>query len=256
MIKRTSIHKSSKNIVNSNTAKNGYKEEQLVCNDLNFNTCMQSELYTFIPERIRYCSKLKGTSKVDITSEDKRFTAQVKKYKHGQFQQLDRHWLHDLIQHIPAISLYEKLLRNWCELPLSVDGKFVDKSASRVLLSNIYYQDKVLHSFVDTLNRHKRDILEYAFYGTKKDCIPEYLIGVEYKKNTRFKLIAYKISDIIDSLCKYAFEIAASKSVIKLGTCLSLQRKGGDGGKKSSNQLQFKIILSSLQIDNYFEFIY
>ena len=44
------------------------------------------------------------------------------------------------------------------------------------------------------------------------------------------------------------FKISNKETVIKLGddSILSLQRKGGDSGKKSSNQLQIKIIVSKI----------
>jgi len=44
------------------------------------------------------------------------------------------------------------------------------------------------------------------------------------------------------------FKISPRKTVIYLGDkgTISLQRKGGDGGKKGSNQLQIKLILSNL----------
>ena len=57
-----------------------------------------------------------------------------------------------------------------------------------------------------------------------------------------------KIQDIIDYLETLDFKISKRKTVVTLGddSILSMQRKGGDGGKKGSNQLQVKLIVSKL----------
>ena len=57
-----------------------------------------------------------------------------------------------------------------------------------------------------------------------------------------------KIQDIIDYLETLDFKISKRKTVVTLGddSILSIQRKGGDGGKKGSNQLQVKLIVSKL----------
>lgn len=238
-------------ISNSNTAKNGYKEEDKICDYLNFDENIRKKVNEFISGIYDNCIKLKGNSKVDIMSENKIILAQIKKYKKEQFQQLDRHYVNDLIKFIPELNEYEEILKNWCELPLKDDGKYIDKN--RILLSNKNYTEQMLSDFINILNKNKRIILEYAFYGINQLDKPIYLIGIEYIKNVRSKLIIYKISDIINYLLLQKFTITKSKSVIALGNSLTLQRKGGDGGKKSSNQLQFKIIISKLNINEYIE---
>ena len=44
------------------------------------------------------------------------------------------------------------------------------------------------------------------------------------------------------------FYIKRSKSVIGLGNALTIQRKGGDCGNPSSNQIQAKLIFSKLDV--------
>ena len=75
---------------NSKTAKNGYNEEILVCEDLN-NELIKK---VFIPMLGNYneCNRITGNNKCDVQSNNKILRGQVKKYKKGQFQQLDRHW--------------------------------------------------------------------------------------------------------------------------------------------------------------------
>ena len=77
---------------------------------------------------------------------------------------------------------------------------------------------------------------------------PEYLIGVQYENKKRTKIVVFTIKEIISYLEKLNFKISPRKTCILLGNnkTISLQRKGGDCGKKSSNQLQIKIILSNL----------
>lgn len=233
---------------NSNTAKNGYKEEFLVCNDLNKNSDLRKSFFEFLGNDYDHCSRVIGNYKYDIQSNNKVINGQVKKYKKGQFQQLDRHWIDNLIKYIPELEGVSYILKNLCEYPLLPNKTHIDKSKSikKLCLSN--YSQIELDNFIDILNKHKKEILNYAFFGTNQKLKPEYLFGVEYKGNIRRKIILYKIKDIITYLEKLQFRISKRKTVIKLGndSILSLQRKGGDGGKKSSNQLQIKIIISKL----------
>ena len=101
---------------------------------------------------------------------------------------------------------------------------------------------------MDLLNKFKKQILEFAFLGTNLEIQPEYLFGVEYEDKKRSKIVVFKIREVISYLENLKFKISPRKTAILLGDkgTISLQRKGGDSGKKSSNQLQIKIILSNL----------
>lgn len=81
--------------------------------------------------------------------------------------------------------------------------------------------------------------------------VPKYICGIEYdNKNNRKSMIIYNIEDIIKYLEQYNFIIKKSHNVIELGNCISFQRKGGDNGNKSSNQLEIKLIFSNINIEN------
>ena len=242
--------------INSNTAKNGYKEEDLVCNDLNHNLELHNRINQITGNTYDTCSRLSACNKTDILSANSILSVQVKKYKQGQFQQLDRHWVDNLIEFIPELESIKGLLKDMCEYQLLPNGTHVDKGAPITKLCPTNYSDQVLDSFTTTLNDHKRKILEYAFYGTDRDFSPDYLIGIEYDNKKRTKLSFFKIDTIINYLETQTFTIKKSKTVVSLGdhNSITLQRKGGDNGKKSSNQLQFKIIISSLK--GHEEFIY
>ena len=92
--------------------------------------------------------------------------------------------------------------------------------------------------------------------GTDPENQPKYICGVEYIGKKRHKLIIYKMDDVIKFFDNYKFMIRKSKTVIELGKALTLQRKGGDSGKKTSNQLQFKLVFSYLEIENKLEYLF
>jgi len=235
-------------LTKSNAAKNGYAEEDLVCLDFNTNLKLRAFFETLIPNTYDTCSRFKGNSKIDISSENGELTAQVKKYKHAQFQQLDRHWVEDLINHVPELKKIQFMLKGLCEYKLLENGTHVDKTVPIIKLCQSNYCIITLNELVAIFNVNRRKILEYAFYGTNETTRPKYLIGVEYANKIRSKIVIFKISDIISYLDTLKFRIKQSKSVIALGEhdAITLQRKGGDNGLKSANQLQFKIIISSL----------
>ena len=236
--------------INSQTAKNGYMEEELVCSDLNSITVRQSFL-PMLGNSYNECNRINGSHKCDIQSTNQNLKAQVKKYKIGQFQQLDRHLISDFLETIPELDEISQILINLIELPLLPNGTHVDKSKQRKKLCSSNYDNETLDNFLVLFNNFKRRILEYAFYGNNNEMKPDYLIGVEYKKEKRVKIVTFKIEDIIDNLEKLDFKISPKKTVILLGDkgIISLQRKGGDSGKKTSNHLQIKIKVSYL-IDN------
>lgn len=233
---------------NSETAKNGYKEEELICKDLN-NEIIKRALMPILGNEYDECTTIPGKNhKSDIQSTNNNMKGQVKKYKKGQFQQLDRHWISDFLKNVPELNDVSQILKDLFEYPLLPNGKNVDKNKSLKKLCDPNYSQEELNNFLGLLNKYKKKILEYAFYGTKLEMQPKYLFGVEYEDKKRNKIVVFKIQEVISYLENLQFEISPRKTAILLGNdgIISLQRKGGDSGKKSSNQLQIKIILSKL----------
>jgi hypothetical protein len=249
-LKKNVTEKTKNNLsyINSQTAKNGYKEEELVCKDLN-NEHIRKELIAILGNDYDECecNSIKG-KKSDILSKNKIIKGQVKKYKKGQFQQFDRHWINNIVKYIPELKDVSQILKDLFEYPLLPNGTHVDKSKPIKKLCNSNYSQEVIENFLDILNNNITKILEYAFLGTDLEFMPEYLFGVEYVNEKRNKIIVFKITNIIKYLEKLKFKVSKNKTCIILGEqgTISLQRKGGDKGKKGSNQLQFKIILSNL----------
>ena len=238
--------KLQRSITNSETAKNGYKEEELVCKDL--NSGLLDAFAPILGNNYNECNRIKGNHKCDIQSDNKILRGQVKKYKKGRFQQLDRHWISKLTEDIPELKDHLQIMEDLIECKLLPNGTHVVKPISRKTLSTLNYPQEKLDNFLDLLNKYKKQILEYAFLGSNSEMQPDYLIGVEYKDKERNKIIVFKIIEIIDYLKTLKFQISPKKTCIYLGSkgTISLQRKGGDSGKKSSNQLQIKLILSNL----------
>lgn len=249
--KKIKTYKSDKvktlSYTNSQTAKNGYKEEELVSKDLN-NKTIKDTFMPILGNNYNEFARIPGKHKCDIQSDNKILKAQIKKYKQGQFQQLDRHWTSNLIKNIPELDKVSQILKDLFEYPLLPNGTHVDKTKNIKKLCNSNYSQEILNNLLDLLNKFKTQILEYAFYGNNLETQPAFLFGVEYKNKQRNKLLLFKIHDIIKYLEKLNFKISPQKTVILLGNCntISLQRKGGDCGKKSGNQLQIKLILSNL----------
>jgi hypothetical protein len=232
---------------NSQTAINGFKEEEKVCKDLSKEP-IKHAFASMCGNNYNECNKVTGIYKTDIQSKDGKLKAQVKKFKNGQFQQIDRHWISVLIEHIPELLEVSQILKELIEYPLLQNGTHVDKRHPLKKLCTSYYSQETLDNLLSVLNKHKRKILTFAFLGINKEMQPEYLFGVEYINNTRSKLVVFKINEIICYLESLEFKISPRKTAILLGDngTLSLQRKGGDSGKKSSNQLQIKLIVSRL----------
>jgi len=258
------LHKKIKDleqsIISSKTAKNGYKEEDNICNDFNDNQTIRGLVQAFVGFELgtfnKYDGKNKGHGKTDICCTNN-CSFQIKKTKLGQFGQIDRHWLKDIIAFIPDLKPIAFMLEALCEIPLLECNQQIDKSKERVLLSPQNYSCNELTQFVQLLNERqiKRCMLNYVFKGTDPECAPTFLCGVQYDKTgeTREKLTIYRMDDVVNHLMTHDFVINAGQSVVSLANILSFQRKGGDGGKKGANQVQFKLVFSKLdnQINNH-----
>lgn len=233
------------------TAEGGYREEEYIKEYMNSSTTLQEIFSKFFETETKYdlLSRITGTHKVDI-SDGKECNIQVKKSKLNQFGQVARHWTDYIVTHIPDLSGIQHLLKRWVEIPLLECGKLIDTTSKRVKLTTEFFTEEELSSIISSLNEWnvKKSIIELALLGTSKELQPNYMCVVLYENDIRKKIIFYKMIDIIKYLLNCDFYIAKKRTVIYLGDFFSIQRKGGDGGKKSSNQLQIKIIPSKLEI--------
>ena len=131
-------------LINSETAKNGYKEEFLVCQDLNNNPIIRQALSPILGNNYDKCEKIAGIGKSDIKSKNNILKAQIKKCCNGRFQQLDRHNVSQVIEHIPQLVEVSQILKDLFEYPLLPNGKYVDKSKSITKLCVSNYPQETL----------------------------------------------------------------------------------------------------------------
>lgn len=240
---------SSKTNGGSHIAKGGFHEESLVVKDINTNI----DLRLAVIDHFGLAEDLKlevktGNSKTDILDPSKsNMRFQVKKGSKGQIGQLDRHWVESVTNVIPKLEPIKTYLKALCEYGLSEDGKMIDKKKPRKLLDTKNYTQFELDTIIEVLELAKSDILSYVFEGHEPQTKPNFFVYVNYEKGgKRDRIRIWKVKDIIEYCKTLKFSISQRCSVIKLGTILSFQRKGGDGGRPSSNQLQTKIIASNI----------
>ena len=242
------INDQNKYIVASKTAKNGFKEEDLVVNDINQIEELKFNFSKFLDNPLKTFSKNVGTSKTDIS--DGKTNIQVKKHKINQFGQIDRHYVSYFFEKIPELENHKKILEGMCQLPI-LDNGLCDKTKDVVKMTTDNYQQKELDDLIKDLNKYKSKVIDYAFLGYEEKNKPNVLLGVEYdKEKNRNKMIFYKMQSVIKYLNTQEFKIRKSGTVIQLGDTFTMQRKGGDSGKKTANHLQFKLVFSKLKIAN------
>lgn len=233
-------------ITGRNIALGGYQEEQNVCDDLN---TPGSPLREIIEEKrgpvIGHFKKIRGHYKTDITNGV--VNIQVKKFKKKQFQQVCRHWVEYIIEHIPNLKSVQSMLNGLCCIPLLEDGT-IDKSKKRIPLSSTHYTNEQLDDFLMALNENKVDILKFAFEGHDIEYKPNFHAIAEYHGSVRKDVKLIETQEIIEYLKDFDFEIMKSKTVIKLGGVFSLQRKGGDAGRQTANQLQMKVDFTRIKL--------
>ena len=244
----TELKKKNLSLTNANAALKGRRNEQQVCDFLNCNPEKRKSLF---PMDFDYCNTVNDGSKIDIMSKNGLFSAQVKT-TNGTSEQLDRHYFEDMFKHKLKLEdeEYNKLeiFKTMCEYEVDEKG-FVKKNseikAKKAMAVENYNQEQ-LNSMLEILNKHKTKILDFVFLGiTPKK--PLYFIG-------RYLNMYYVflMKDILFHLNKHEFRIKEKGKgkyfVIQLGShqVMTFQRKGGDGEKKTSNQIATKINISKL----------
>lgn len=220
----------------SDIAKNGFKEEQFVCDDLNKR----------LSNVFGHFERIKGVFKSDITNNDG-INIQVKKFKSNCFGQIDRRYIDSWTNHISDLKPIESYLKDLCEFPVDIESNKIDKSHVRKKWNETWYSKEELQYIIYILNQNKSSIVDLIFFGDKNLWRPKIFCGVEYKHNKRHNMVCYKTNDIVNYLQSCIFKIRPSGTVFELGPFISFQRKGGDSGKPTSNQLQAKIVFSKLQ---------
>lgn len=254
----------------SRTALGGLEEEAFVARYLNERAGLRAVLAGFadggggprggrqavVPAGFR---RARGRGKTDVVDARGALRIQVKKTRALQFGQVGRHYVDELVRVVPGLGgVPAGMLKGLCELPVLAGTGRVDRSAGGVTpLAPPAYSAAELGALKTALAANKRALLEFTLRGRPGDPQPDLLALVDHRPRagglparraaTRSGLAFVRLADVVDALCeRFEFEISAGATVLHLGRVFSLQRKGGDGGRKTSNQLQFKVMFSRL----------
>lgn len=153
------------------------------------------------------------------------------------FNQIDKRWLahYKKLWGIPS-NVYRLLQHYVGELrPYKADTR-----DERRMFADEFTNDErdLLLKF---LNNKKIYIISSILKGQKTQHIPDFMLII-HKNSSKNSLdwILKPIDTIIEYICCKDFIITAQGGVISLGK-VTMQRKGGDGGRNTANMLQFKI---------------
>jgi hypothetical protein len=241
-----------KKSIGSRTATGGLDEELFIIALINDNSLFRQKFLEYFDTKPseKKAVKVKGSKKTDIGWV---LNIQHKKTKVGQFGQIARHTVDYLLLQIPEFKKIERLLRGLCEIPL-IDG-VCDKKKGRIPLSvseNHNITEEMLNTLILLFKTHIKEILKIGFNGLDPLNIPDVLSCSYFKDGDRKKIIAWNVPYVMEYISTQPVSIKPSRTVIKIGECLTFQRKGGDRGKKSGNNFALKIVLSNIPVDKAF----
>jgi hypothetical protein len=115
------------------------------------------------------------------------------------------------------------------------------------------YSPKELNRLLEFLNENRRPLLASAFTGQDKKPKANWLLLHQWKFPNWRKNIAGKASSQLISMQKVlklyeGIKVSYTKrGTITFGAGVTLQRKGGDSGAKTANDLQFKLRIKLLR---------
>lgn len=226
-------------------AKNGYKEEEKTKDFL-------LEKSTYINQQFKESFDLecnfkelniiKGTKKSDILSGNKLLRIQIKKNTLTGFGQVKRISLDKLCNDIKGLKECKKNLESMIIRPILSTGKVDKKHKLMKEKTKTARQKDIL---LKTLSINKKEILKSCFEGYNKEYIPNIYVFRIYDKKKIITRI-FKTKDIINYLLNFDFFFGKNGTTFNLNNIFSIQRKGGDNGKPSSNDVQFKVKYNKL----------
>lgn len=232
----------------SQTAKAGFKNEDDVVN--RFNAWQTNELAKLWLSALGYdVSKIQAVKsnkappgqKADVQVQVKLFESdlpilhnlQVKLVSNPQgFNQIDKRWVetYGRLWDIP-IDLTTILKRFTGEL--AGEGNLSDLRRTLLTEMNLSDQQRVLNFFTE----NKKQILSDLFIGRGNFCADHILVILKQDDYIKWSLLT--MPKAINILGSGEIRIT-NKGSLRIGK-ITMQRKGGDGGRKSAQMLQFKI---------------
>lgn len=228
----------------SSTAKNGLKEEQDMVDMLNGNDSMRESIAILLQGHIDTHdvsnATLEKNGKIKSDFHVCGVGSSHKKTKEKQFQQIARHNVSLVVEAIPALVSVGDMLKGMCE-------KDADGQLKKLNTQN--HSHAQLDNLVTLMETNKRAIFERFLQGNNETVSKPLLLSVSVfnNNNVRKQVFFVKMADVIEFFMKGKVSIRPRGTVIDFGNGFTFQRKGGDGGKPSANQCQFKIVPTFLR---------
>lgn len=146
------------------------------------------------------------------------------------FNQIDKRWVDKYVEIIALTEKSRRTLKYFTGelLPYIKNGK------KRMFMYEFSEEER--NGLLNELNSKKREFLNLIFKGEEEKYAPKWMV---ISHMNEIKMV--KIDDLIDEYVKQNFELT-KKGSIKLGS-ITIQRKGGDNGRKTAQMLQVKIAL-------------
>ena len=179
--------------------------------------------------------KIPQTKKTDLM-DDRGLGIQVKASK-SNFGQVKRCKMSRFFNQNPQLRKIQYIFDNSFKIPLGSNGKCV-RGYERKRLNEDNYSREELDNLLKIFEQNKRRILTDVFLGNDAKYAPKLFLVIANSKT----LIIWKTKDIIDQLVSQKWKIGIKGTTLQLDSGnFCLQRKGGDSGKKSANDIQFKL---------------
>lgn len=229
-----------KELMGSKTAKNGFNNEIRVARLLNINGNPLREWIMKKDEDFKNkltASKNTGTTKKDVLLSndllEKGIQAKLVSNTKSGFNQVDRGWVDRFINGLQKIGVEtpQKIIH----LLKLFDGEEKNTLGTKSVKINKMSEldQKYLLSW---FTEHKQAIVEFVLTGNDKQL--SYVI-ISVKNGVNIEDYPFTIDEYVKFYGDGNVEIT-KRGCLQIGK-IKLQRKGGDGGRNTANQLQFKI---------------
>ncbi|AWX14563.1 hypothetical protein CEP49_08540 [Mergibacter septicus] len=233
----------------SNTARNGFKNEQDVADKFNnWQTDIEArewlKIMQYNLDNIEYVKavvisgfKADINVKVQIKLKDaldvENIQVKLVSNKKG-FNQIDKRWLssYNILWNIPE-DVYKILEYFTGEIPPYRENT---KDKRRMFITEFTEEEQ--DKLISWIDENKILIVTDILKGRGEFCAEWVLVAQKIDKNARWTL--KNINEVIKHYYSDGSITISPRGSIKLGR-VTIQRKGGDGGRPTANMLQFKI---------------
>lgn len=148
------------------------------------------------------------------------------------FNQVDKRWLSEYARMWKMPSNIVEALKFYCGEQLPYKRS---KNERRMFINE--FDEDIQNAILDFFTENKLLIISDMLKGRGRGASDFFMVAQKAGKGERWKIV--KIDNAISYFAEGKVEITRSGN-LKIGR-VSMQRKGGDGGRPTANQLQFKL---------------